>query len=474
MTEGPMALWEMIKEKAAEIKQQVMDGIRNWLITQVVKQAVIKLLSFLNPAGAIVQAILAIYNTIMFFVENWQRIVDFVGSVFNSIGEIAAGKISAAAAKVESAMAMTIPIILNFLARLLGLSGLGKAVSNIIKKIRKPIDKIVNKVIDKIVGFAKKLFKKGKAAAKGVTQKVINFIMPKHSFTAGDEQHTISVKKSGERKILYIASTPSPVESFLTGYEKKYKTSLSDKKKADIKSAKDYIKSDVNPLLSAVGKLKETSANKKKITSLNKQILQKEVVLSGKVKSILGGTGKLKDAVEKYKLEGLTGTYGSMPKPRYDDLTADHQPQAAILQAAAKLPYFKTGAKGQKMRDRAASRANAGYAINLQSKRHMAGRTYGGKGTATKNTFLQKVKTQTSSLTKVQDKRNVVVNLIKQDLTADVASMRGVVSKKDNWKDLAKFGLKKKQEDKLKSDTKAQILSGESRVASQDLESLNG
>ncbi len=474
VTEGPMALWEMIKEKAAEIKQQVMDGIRNWLITQVVKQAVIKLLSFLNPAGAIVQAILAIYNTIMFFVENWQRIVDFVGSVFNSIGEIAAGKISAAAAKVESAMAMTIPIILNFLARLLGLSGIGKAVSNIIKKIRKPIDKIVNKVIDKIVGFAKKLFKKGKAVAKGVTQKVINFIMPKHSFTAGDEQHTISVKKSGGRKILYIASTPSPIANFLTGYEKKNKSSLTDKKKADIKSAKAYIKSDINPLLSAVDKLKETSANKKKITSLNKQILQKEVVLSGKVKSILGGTGKLKDAVEKYKLEGLTGTYGSMPKPRYDDLTADHQPQAAILQAAAKLPYFEKVAEGKKMRDRAASRANAGYAINLQSKRHMAGRTYGGKGTATKNSFLDKVEAQTSSLIKDQDKRNVVVNLIKKDLSADVTSIRGVVSKKDNWKDLAKFGLKKKEEDKLRNDTKSQILSGESRVASQDLESLKG
>ena len=88
VTEGPIALWEMIKEKAAEIKQQVMEGIRNWVITQVVKQAVIKLVSFLNPAGAIVQAVLAIYNVIMFFVENIQRIIDFVKSVFDSIGDI--------------------------------------------------------------------------------------------------------------------------------------------------------------------------------------------------------------------------------------------------------------------------------------------------------------------------------------------------------------------------------------------------
>ncbi|NUQ41371.1 MAG: DUF4157 domain-containing protein [Calditrichaceae bacterium] len=117
VTEGPMALWEMIKEKAAELKQQVMEGIRNWVVVQVVKQAVIKLLSFLNPAGAIVQAVLAIYNTIMFFVENWQRIVDFVKSVFDSIGNIVMGKVQAAANFIEQAMAKTVPIILNFLAR---------------------------------------------------------------------------------------------------------------------------------------------------------------------------------------------------------------------------------------------------------------------------------------------------------------------------------------------------------------------
>ena len=39
------------------------------------------------------------------------------------------GRISAAAAAVERALAMTIPIILSFLARLLNLSGIGKAVN---------------------------------------------------------------------------------------------------------------------------------------------------------------------------------------------------------------------------------------------------------------------------------------------------------------------------------------------------------
>lgn len=169
IAEGPIALWNMIKEKAAEIKQQVMDGIRDWVITNVVKQAVIKLLSFLNPAGAILQAIIAIYNAIMFFVENGDRIVTFVKTVFNSIGDIAMGKIGAAAAAVEKAMAQAIPIILNFLARLIGLSGIGKAVTNIIERIRKPVDNVVDKALDFIVGQAKGLVSKltGKGTGQG-------------------------------------------------------------------------------------------------------------------------------------------------------------------------------------------------------------------------------------------------------------------------------------------------------------------
>ena len=292
VTEGPMALWEMIKEKAAEIKQQVMDGIRNWLITQVVKQAIIKLLSFLNPAGAIVQAILAIYNTIMFFVENWQRIVDFVGSVFNSIGDIAAGKISAAASKVEQAMAMTIPIILNFLARLLGLSGLGKAVSNIIKKIRKPIDKIVNKVIDKIVGFAKKLFKKGKAAAKGAVQKLAAFIFPKQLFSAGKDPHEMSFKGKLPNAEIVVKSRPRTLTNLLNDLEAKPENKT---KKSSIKTARSNLtKLDkFQNEIAEIRKKMKTETNQTKLKALKKKEKDKSSEIKSKISAISKTLAKL-------------------------------------------------------------------------------------------------------------------------------------------------------------------------------------
>lgn len=216
ITEGPIALWHMLKEKAAEIKQQVMDGIRTWVITNVVKQGIIKLLSFLNPAGALVQAVLAIYNTIMFFVENRDRIVQFVKSVFTSIGDIAQGRLGAAASYVEQTLARTIPIILGFIARLLGLSGIGTAITKVIEKIRRPVDKVVDKVLDKIVAMGRKLWAKAKAGVGKLKDKVVQWWKKDQSFTdKSGEGHKIFLKKSGRRTTLMLASAPEQMRTRL-------------------------------------------------------------------------------------------------------------------------------------------------------------------------------------------------------------------------------------------------------------------
>ena len=50
--------------------EQVMDFVQS----QIVQAAITKLLTSLNPAGAFIQAIIAIYNTVMFFVERLRQI----------------------------------------------------------------------------------------------------------------------------------------------------------------------------------------------------------------------------------------------------------------------------------------------------------------------------------------------------------------------------------------------------------------
>jgi Domain of unknown function (DUF4157) len=156
--EGPIALWHMFMEKVGEIKEAVFNGIKDWAITQIVKKASLKLLSMLNPAGAILQAIMLLYDVVMFFVENWQKIISFVESVFNSITNIANGAIGQAAAFIEKALAKTVPMMISFLANFIGLGGIGKTIRKIIDTLRKPIDKVVDLVVKFLVKAVKKVF----------------------------------------------------------------------------------------------------------------------------------------------------------------------------------------------------------------------------------------------------------------------------------------------------------------------------
>ena len=149
-------------------------------------------------------------------------------------------------------------------------------------------------------------------------------------------------------------------------------------------------------------------------------------------------------------------------------MTPDHQPQAAILEHAMTLGIFKVSSPMEK---RAKNRAKNGYAINIHDIRHRAGRTFGGKGTKTKNNFAKDVENQTKNLTEDQEKRNKVVNLIKRDLKWDVKEMKEVAQDKNKYySDVNKLEIEVK--DNLKEKIKNQILRGEEKIKNQPLDEL--
>ncbi len=95
--DGIAAAWQRIVEFVGNLQEMVIGGIRDWVARTVVGQAIARLVTLFNPAGAVIQAIMAIYNTIVFFIERAQQISAVVESVFGSIASIAAGNIGAAA-----------------------------------------------------------------------------------------------------------------------------------------------------------------------------------------------------------------------------------------------------------------------------------------------------------------------------------------------------------------------------------------
>ena len=171
---GVAALWEKVKEDLSSLKDMVIGAIQNWLIETVVKQAVTKVVSMFNPAGAIIQAIIAIYNVVMFVIEKAQQLMALVEAVINSVHAIATGSIGGAIAWIENALASAIPVVIGFLARLLGLSGITDKIQGFIKKVQAKVDAAIDKVIAKIVGVVKKLFGKNKDGNDPEKQKKID------------------------------------------------------------------------------------------------------------------------------------------------------------------------------------------------------------------------------------------------------------------------------------------------------------
>ena len=161
--DGPVAAWEQIKTELSELKDQLISQVTEMVTTEIVKAAITKLVSMLNPAGAIIQAIIAIYNTVTFFIQKINQIAAVVASFIDSISAIAAGQVDNAAKKVEQTMASTLVVIIGFLAKFAGLGNIPEKLVGVIKKIRQPIDK----GLDKIVGWLGKMLEKAKNVLSG-------------------------------------------------------------------------------------------------------------------------------------------------------------------------------------------------------------------------------------------------------------------------------------------------------------------
>ena len=162
-TQGVSGMWEYIKEQFTDLKETIIDSIKQMLITQVIEAGIKWLLSLLIPGAGFIKAIMAIKDLIVFFVES---AIMLIPSLIEAIRSLASGNVSGVAKAIEKGLSMLLPLVIGLFAKLIGLGGLVKKVQKIIKKVRKRIDKAVTKMIKKAKAKFKKLFKKKKGKNK--------------------------------------------------------------------------------------------------------------------------------------------------------------------------------------------------------------------------------------------------------------------------------------------------------------------
>ncbi|MDA8018113.1 MAG: DUF4157 domain-containing protein [Thermoanaerobaculia bacterium] len=229
--EGPAGLWKEIKSDLGDLKEFVLGQIKEWLITKIVKAAVTKIVSMFNPAGAIIQAVLTIYNLVMFFVERIDQILQLVKSVVDALAPIVKGQIAQAANAVEKAMGAAVPVIISFLARLLGIGGIAGKIQKIIKKVQRRVDRAIDKALKRIVakfkgvvGKGKALGKKALAKGKAAAKKLFEWWKIKKKFKQGKESHSVYFKGKGKDAKLMRASEVKPLDQYIQDIENKIKT----------------------------------------------------------------------------------------------------------------------------------------------------------------------------------------------------------------------------------------------------------
>lgn len=213
---GLTAIWEMIKDKLDSIGSAIFDSIKSWAIGKIVKLGLEKIIALSNPVGEIIEVIKDTVEIFEFFLEKAEQMINFFESVVDSFAKIAEGDTNGAAGFIEATIKRSIPLILRFLASILGLGDFGEgirdAIQGVIDKVDAAIDKGLTFLVDKITPIWNdvKAFVLGKLAAAK------EWWLKPRKFHYGEDEHDIVVKGTGQKPEVFVHSAEEkPVDAFL-------------------------------------------------------------------------------------------------------------------------------------------------------------------------------------------------------------------------------------------------------------------
>ncbi|MCP4074616.1 MAG: hypothetical protein GY744_00345, partial [Gammaproteobacteria bacterium] len=220
---GIVVLWDKLKLFMGNLKDLVIDKLKEWLITRVVITAITKLAKFLVPGGAVVEAITSIYAMFKVFLDRWEQIETVFTSIFSSISKIVAGKTDDAAKFIDRILGKGLSLLLGFFFNWLGLGGIATKVREIIKSIKERI----HAALDRLVGYIIKLIGKLFGKAKFAVGKALQWWKRRKSIRAANNKKvTLSISRKAAITQVMIKASP----------ERRY-TAYLDARKPEMKTA---------------------------------------------------------------------------------------------------------------------------------------------------------------------------------------------------------------------------------------------
>lgn len=266
---GPEGIYEMIKEKLdpQSIVDQVVDMAVDFMVTAIAKQVAARIIMLFNPAGAIVQALEAIYRVLKWIFQNAARIFTLIETVVNGIADILAGNTSGFAAAVDKALGMLIAPVIGFIADYMSLGDLPSIVADKVKSMREWILGMIESALTWIIEKGKALLAAvgiGKKEEPNKAKKAGGALGEDLSWTVRTESHHLWISGEGEHHVPMMASgAPHPVRDALKAYRAQAtKLAETDEEAAkDTQSAIAKADSSLTGLEAALADYKEKSSS---------------------------------------------------------------------------------------------------------------------------------------------------------------------------------------------------------------------
>ncbi|MGW0579747.1 phage tail protein [Streptomyces sp. NPDC002920] len=164
--EGPAGAVDHIKASVGDLKSTILQKLTAYLIPTVIVAGITWIVSLLNPASAFIRAVKGIIDIVTFVVTQGAQIMQFVNSILDAVIAIASGGGGGVPALIEGALVASIPVLIGFLAALLGVGNLANKVKEVFHAVAKPVNKAIDKIVDFIAKAAKNLWARLKGKGK--------------------------------------------------------------------------------------------------------------------------------------------------------------------------------------------------------------------------------------------------------------------------------------------------------------------
>ncbi|MFB7936136.1 hypothetical protein [Streptomyces sp. NPDC056049] len=219
--EGPAGAVKEIQAETGDLKSTILSKLTEYLVPTVIIAGVTWILSLLNPASAFVRAVKGIIDIVTFVVTQGAQIADFVNAVLDAVIQIANGGAAGVPKMVETALAASIPLLIGFLAALLGIGNLANKVKSVFQAVSKPVNRAIDKIVDFIATKGKALWQKLKGKESGNTWR------PDTSAESHKrKERELPTALSKARRIVELAEkegkTPQRLLGALLGLRRKY------------------------------------------------------------------------------------------------------------------------------------------------------------------------------------------------------------------------------------------------------------